>query len=133
MGEGRFVFENKDNRFKCELYIDGISVSKCCINRNSNTWEISAWYTREGYMHQGFGKKTMKYTIDTMVKLFGIPEAVNYIWNGKNSYVYEWITKNFDAVCECPLSVQKYANDDDWSSHIYNLDKDKFFSFFQVA
>lgn len=50
-------------------------------------------------------------------------------WNGLNQYVYDWLEKNFDAVCNCPLAVQKTQSDDDWSSHIYTLDKDKVLEF----
>jgi hypothetical protein len=60
---------------------------------------------------------------------FDIPNHIEYIWNGQNQYVYDWLVKNFDAVCECPIAVQKTQPGDDWDSHIYELDCNKVLSF----
>lgn len=42
---------------------------------------------------------------------------------------YDWLVKNFDAVCECPIAVQKTQPGDDWDSHIYELDCNKVLRF----
>lgn len=128
----QFVFENKAGSCKISLFVDGISVSRCRINHKGKTWTISAWYTRDGYEHQGYGKKTMFFLLRQMKALYGIPEKVEYIWNGENAYVYEWLNDNFGAVSKCPVAVQKYATDDDWMSHVYVLNRDKFLQYFNL-
>ena len=79
----------------------------------------------------GFGKVTMKTLIDRLIYMYGEPSIIEYIWNGANEYVLDWITKEFNAVCQCPIAVQKTQTDDDWSSHMYTLDKDKVLKYFK--
>ena len=64
-----------------------------------------------------------------MKTIFGIPAHIEYIWNGQNQYVYDWLKKNFDAVCKCPIAAQKTQPGDDWDSHIYELDCNKVLRF----
>ena len=62
----------------------------------------------------------------------GAPDTVEYIWNGANQYVFDWLEENFGALSKCPIAVQKYASDDDWKSHIYILNREKFLKYFGV-
>lgn len=126
---------NEDNlSFDVTLVKDGVDVCKCRINSNKdkNVWTISSWYTKRGFMNKGYGKITLKRTVDEMVSKLGIPKGVEYIWNGSNEYVYEWLSRNFGALSKCPMAVQKYASDDDWESHIYILNTEKFLKYFNV-
>ena len=127
-------FDDKRNIFEIFLIKNNIEVCKCKMytNPSKTTWTISSWYTLSDFNHQGFGKKTLEKTVWEMYKQFGIPEKIEYIWNGTNEYVYAWLSKNFDAISNCPIAVQKYANDDDWQSHIYTLNKNKFLNYFGI-
>lgn len=110
-------------------------VSMCKINVNvindKVRWEISEFFTEKKFMHQGFGKVTMRHLVQCLINKLGNPSSVEYIWNGANSYVLDWITEEFGAVCQCPIAVQKTQSDDDWSSHIYTLDKDRVLNYFK--
>lgn len=98
-------------------------------NDDSNIWVIPAWFTEEGYKNQGIGTVVLASAIRDMKTIFGIPDHIEYIWNGQNQYVYDWLKKNFDAVCKCPIAVQKTQPGDDWKSHIYELDCNKVLRF----
>lgn len=98
----------------------------------TETWTISAWYTHQDEQrHSGFGKQVMKEALAACLSGGqALPDSIDYIWNGANEYVLDWMVKHFDAVCTCPLAVQKKAPDDDWQSHIYHLDAKKLFCYF---
>lgn len=120
--------------YNVTLVKDGVKVCECKMNssRDKNLWTISSWYTNRNFMHQGYGKKTLQRTLEEMHSRLGLPTNVEYIWNGANEYVYDWLSNNFGALSKCPLAVQKYANDDDWESHIYKLNTEKFLKYFKV-
>lgn len=126
--------DDKRNIIEVSLIHENIPVCKCRMytDDSKKIWTISSWYTKKEFNHQGFGKKTLDKTVWEMYKQFDVPEKIDYIWNGANDYVYNWISKNFDAKSSCPIAVQKYATDDDWTSHIYNLNKEKFLKFFGI-
>lgn len=129
------VNTDKENlSFEVIAVQNGIEVCKCKMSssKDKSLWTISSWYTKRGFMHQGFGKKTLKKTLDEMNKTLGLPTKIEYIWNGANEYVYDWLSKNFGALSKCPLAVQKYSNDDDWESHIYSLNTEKFLNYFEL-
>lgn len=130
--EERFVYCINGKRAKEELFLGDISVCRCCINVENGIWSISSWYTQDGYGHKGYGKRVMKRLVKTLFAYYGEPEEIEYIWNGTNSYVFDWLNNNFGAVSRCPIAVQKYSNDDDWSSHMYKLNKEKFLTYFDV-
>lgn len=128
-----FRTETNTNGICGILNIDGIDICKCKMYTNEqNTWTISAWYTLKDYLHQGYGSITLKNTVQEMYNTFGQPEKIEYVWNGANNYVYDWLSKNFGAISKCPIAVQKYANDDDWDSHIYTLNLEKFLKYFDL-
>ena len=105
---------------------------ECKINISDAEWIISSWYTSDGHKHNGYGKQTMKACLSYIRARFKLPDRIKYVWNGANGYVLDWLKDNFDAICDCPIAVQKNAFDDDWSSHIYTLNKDKFMKYFEI-
>lgn len=115
------------------LTIDDVDVCTLTINNDlNNKWTITAWYTKEGYMNKGYGTQLMRHTVEKMYEWYGRPRAIEYVWNGANQYVYDWLEKHFDPVCKCPLAVLKTQNDDEWDAHIYVLNTDKFLEYFGV-
>ncbi|HBM33074.1 MAG TPA: hypothetical protein DD395_02635 [Lachnospiraceae bacterium] len=98
-------------------------------SNDANTWVIPAWFTEDGYKNRGIGTVVLASAIRDMKTIFGIPDHIEYIWNSQNQYVYDWLVKNFDAVCKCPIAVQKTQPGDDWESHIYELDCNKVLRF----
>ena len=67
-----------------------------------------------------------------MKRIYGLPKEVDYVWNGSNDYVIEWLNKHFGAISKCPIAVQKNSFDDDWDSHVYVLNRVKFLNYFQL-
>ena len=105
---------------------------RCTVDYDKNGWAISAWYTNKDYLGQGIGSKVLKHTLRKLYKHTGRPEHIQYIWNGTNEYVGDWIKHHFDAVSLCPMAIQKTQSDDDWSSHVYELNPDKVFRYFSL-
>lgn len=133
--ETEYRMENRNGDITCILSVDNvpdICTCKMHVNQSEHSWTISSWFTKPEYKNKGYGKETMKRTMECCAGLYGMPESINYIWNGTNEYVLEWLNSHFDAVCSCPITVQKYNADDDWSSHIYNLNKDKVLAYFGI-
>lgn len=131
--EGRFEITEKGSRLSCRMFTDaGQEVCVCgiSIGRQLNEWDITEWHTEEGFKHKGLGKATMQAALRACRERYGMPSGILYTWNGANAYVMDWLEKNFDARCTCPVAMQKNQCDDDWSSHIYRLDMDKVFRFF---
>ncbi len=131
-----YKITDRANSVRCESFMKGTDkkVSECriVINRCNGKckWTIAEFYTEKEFMHQGNGKLTMKHLVQSLLGLMGRPTDVEYIWNGVNEYVFDWITREFEAVCQCPIAVQKTQSDDDWSSHMYTLNKDKVLEYF---
>lgn len=128
--------ENADGSytFKAVILEDETNeISRCNILVNQGTWKISSWYTNEGYKGQGLGKKCMRELIQYIYLKMGKPEYVEYIWNGQNEYVYQWMERHFNPISKCPIAVQKYDMSDSWDSHIYKLNVDSFLNYFKVA
>ncbi len=118
------AFEKETNIKVCDC--------KIAVNENTDTWTISSWYTEKGFGHKGFGTNTLQACLSEINKYYKAPTKVEYIWNGANEYVLEWLNKHFGAVSKCPLVVQKYQSDDDWESHIYILNRNKFVEYFHL-
>lgn len=129
----KFIFKNDNGTCSAALDINGENVCLCKIDYSADsTWTVSSWYTEKSFCNKGYGRKTMEFLLRNMVSLLGLPSEVNYIWNGKNQYVFDWMERNFDAVSSCPLAVQKNQSDDDWESHVYVLSRNKFLSYFEL-
>lgn len=127
-----FKILQTNNSYKCIAIYNDIEVCKCQINIENFTWTISSWYTNKDYLKQGIGTKTLKYLVNFLFKEFNKPNAIEYIWNGTNLYVFEWIENKFDATSKCPIAVQKTQCEDDWDSHIYSLNVDKVIEYFAL-
>lgn len=106
-------------------------VCKVILHMEDGKLSISSWFTCEKYMNNGAGKATLKEAILYVIDLYGRPSKIEYAWNGENEYVGEWLQK-FDAECNCPIAVQKTQADDDWDSHVYDLNVEKFLVYMGV-
>lgn len=107
---------------------DNVQVSYCKINCDNNCWTISEWFTNHDYLHQGYGKQAFKKAINQALHEHGMPDKIEYIWNGANDYVMDFL-KKFSPVCKLPLSVRKYSDVDEWEGHIYILNVGKVFDY----
>lgn len=110
-------------------------ICKCKININEDytIWTISSWFVKKEYQNKGIGKYTLHKSLKNLVENYGIPQEIKYIWNGTNNYVLEWLETNFDAICECPIAIQKTSTEDDCLSHIYGLNIKKVFNYFEIV
>lgn len=115
--EGKLVYGQTD-----------VCTCKVNVNKTDNSWSISGWYTDDGYMNRGYGKLTLGNTLKELYKDNGRPDRIEYIWNGSNDYVYDWMKNHFDAKQKSPA----VGPEDDWDSHIYYLDVDKVLNYFEV-
>lgn len=109
--------------------IGHISVS---VNPRENSWMISEWFVDHNYQRQGLGKDLFLYAMKYFNLHYPIPDKIEYVWNGANQYVYDWLQKNFAPVSQCPIAIQKSNTDDDWLSHIYELDVNSVFEYFDL-
>lgn len=130
------VWSDKTNNITCYAK-DSLDIELCkCvigISTEKSSWTISSWFTNRSCQHQGIGKATMKEILNHCVSLYGSPKDILYIWNGAHQYVMDWLIKEFDAVCTCPIAVQKKLEGKDvWESHIYKLNKEKLFKYFNI-
>lgn len=118
----------------CKALLENKTVCYCKVNTDDveHTWTIASWFTNEDMQGRGIGKKTLAQAISCLYERTGIPQKIEYTWNGTNSYVLEWMERHFDAKCSCPIAVQKNQADDDWDSHRYNLDVDKTLKYFCI-
>lgn len=122
-----------DDSVTCQLMDKDTCISSCRINITGKTWTISSQYTAKDRKHNGYGKHVLQTAIQNAYAKTGHPDKVEYIWNGANQYVYDWMSKHFEPVSKCPLAVQKYASGDDWESHIYILNVEKVLNYFEIA
>lgn len=141
----KFELKETYNNITCIAYAShGIAyasyeekVQKACVckvgyGNSGSSWVISSWFTEEAYQNQGLGRMVLQRVLIRLYEKFGEPDTIEYIWNGANGYVLEWMEKHFDAKCLCPLVVQKTQAGDDWLSHVYDLDVGKVLSYFKV-
>lgn len=129
----RFEIQEKKETYTCLFFIDKVCVSRCVIDVVDNIWTISSWYTTKGYGNKGYGTKTMQYLLKYIFAINGAPNRIEYIWNGSNLYVFDWLDSNFGAISKCPIAIQKTQSDDDWDSHIYYLNTNKFMRYFNLV
>ena len=113
------------------LEVEGVKVCELTINNDlMGKWTITAWYTKKGYGNKGYGTRLMRCAIKQMYEWYGMPTKIEYVWNGANQYVYDWLDRHFNPVCKLPLAVLKTQNEDEWDAHVYILDKEKFMEYF---
>ena len=110
----------------------GIVQGKCSITVTNNVWTISEWFIDKTLQGKGIGRALLRSTLEYLYNVLGEPLKIEYIWNGQNEYVLEWLTRNFEPISKCPLSVQKTQTEDDWESHVYVLDKNKVLKYFRL-
>jgi hypothetical protein len=121
--------------FHTVAYDEDVKLCECRINvdENGKHWTISSWYVTKGNNHRGFGKATLTACLKAIYKEYGLPSHIDYIWNGANQYVMDWLTNHFDPICKLPLAVQKCDDIDDWTAHMYTINKDKLFEYLHIA
>lgn len=131
----RYEITDTNNHVMCKLITDAGEICKCEISVNPSIceWNITSWFTESGFKGKGFGKATMKRTLEYCIAEYGIPADIQYTWNGANAYVLEWLENNFDAVCTCPIAIQKTEAGDTWDSHIYELNLKKVLRKFEIS
>lgn len=117
----------------CDIMDKNTCISSCRINITGKAWTISSWYTAKGQKRNGYGRHVLQTAMQNAYAKTGYPDKIEYIWNGANQYVYDWMSKHFEPVSRCPLAVQKYASGDDWESHIYILNVEKVLRYFEIA
>ena len=119
---------------ECEALLESQRVCFCKVNIDTagHTWTIASWFTNENLQGQGIGKQTLARVLSKLYGITGTPKEIEYIWNGTNDYVLEWMERHFDAKCSCPIAVQKKQADDDWESHIYKLNVAKVLDYFGI-
>lgn len=130
-----FLYETSVSGNKLVTYAkyNGDVIGHCSISANSNRiWMISEWFVDHDYQRQGIGKDLFLYAMKYLNLHYPIPDKIEYVWNGANQYVYDWLQKNFAPVSQCPIAIQKSNTDDDWLSHIYELDVDSVFDYFDL-
>jgi len=128
-------YEKDRNVYECFAKTDHeeTPICVCKISATENKWTISSWYTKSEYKNRGIGKQTLGYLLHYLYETYGIPETIEYIWDGTNEYVYNWMTKHFDAKCMCPLAVLKMNEAaDDWLAHVYELNVEKVVQYFEM-
>lgn len=133
MGLVEVSITDRNSSIVCKIMEKGTLASHCTITRDSDKWNISSWYTTSSFKNKGYGKTAMIELFTYCTDKYGKPAEIKYTWNGQNSYVYDWMVKHFDAVCCCSLAVQKYSYDDDWESHLYDLNVDKFLNYLEIG
>lgn len=136
---------NKDNIHMQTIHINNKIVSEAIdvqahnsighitisVNKD-NSWMISEWFVNHDYQHQGLGTELFRESINYLSSNFPYPDKIEYVWNGANQYVYDWLQKKFSPVSQCPMTIQKFNADDDWLSHVYELDKKSLYDYFGV-
>ena len=132
MTDLQYITLKQNNTYITYAFLNNKKVCECKISVDlDRKWTVTSWFTVEDHKHNGYGTRTLSECIK-QIRLNNLaPVIIEYIWNGQNQYVLDWLTEHFDAECICPIAVQKTAASDDWESHIYRLDKDKFLNYFQ--
>lgn len=126
------TYATKDkNMYRAYLKEDGKCVGRCGISVTNNVWVISEWFVDHNYMHRGYGKRVLRDLAHNIYYRYGRPRKIKYIWNGANEYVYDWMVRNFNAKCTCPMWELKTLEEDLWLAHEYELDIDKFVEYIE--
>lgn len=126
---------NNNSQYECFLNTpEEKEICKCKINIDlkTNIWTISSWFVNKEYQNQGLGKLALSKLLNYLFIKYNTPDKIEYIWNGANAYVLEWLENHFNAICKCPIVIQKTMAEDDWLSHIYELDIEKVFEYFHI-
>ena len=128
-----YIDEESPTSITSTATVDGERVCLCKIVHNGYVWTIVSWYTEKSHMHKGYGFATMKHIVNKLCAKYGTPNKIEHVWNGANKYVMEWMERHFKPVCMLPIAIQKYSDKDEWESHIYVLEKDRFLDYFGIS
>lgn len=107
-------------------------VGICSIDVSPYQWVIAEWFVYGDRKHNGMGKNMMGLLVKSICEEFPIPERIMYNWNHDNYYVYDWMRKHFDAESIVSPQVAKNNFDDDKESHMFRLNINKFFEYFNI-
>lgn len=132
LNDVKYVINKRKIAYECDMMYGDDVVSRCQINVQNDVWTIAEWFTTAKYQHHGYGTVLLKHLLGEIRKECELPGGFEYIWNGTNQYVYDWLNENFGALSKCPIAVLKVANDDDWLSHVYMLNREKFITYFNL-
>lgn len=105
----------------------------CYTNDKGKEWVITKWFVNPGHQHKRYGFEILQKALSELTTRYGSPRKITYIWNGVNNYVLEWLQKRFDAECLCPLVILKTQAEDNWESHVYQLNKEKVLTYFELT
>lgn len=130
----RSVIESDASKVSVESYIGTTLVCKASASVDMFEYSVNirSWFTQDGYKNHGYGRETMRRLLLHVKYLLSRIDIATYTWNGTNEYVLNFIQNRLGAVCICPIAIQKKCPDDDWSSHIYNLDINKVVEYFRI-
>ena len=127
------VFEN-GNWVDVMLIQNKLDIGHCKIDYDSDSLIITEWYINSEYRHRGLGRLLLDKTLKIVIQNLGyLPAKIEYIWNGKNEYVLDWLTKNFNAKDIGDLNQKKYSPADTWENHRYTLNRENFVKYFNLG
>lgn len=116
-----------------QIYDGYTEIGHARVISEGSKWTITQWYINSDYMKKGYGRLLMRSVLRSMCNETDIrPTEVEYIWNGVNKYVHEWLERNFNATCKVNEWASKGSAEDDWSNHIYRLDANLFRNYFEL-
>lgn len=107
---------------KCTVSSGNLAICECIIYTDTShkIWTISAISIRKGYESYRYISFAIKHLIDELFKIFGKPEKIKYIQNGRNHYTLNWLNKNFKTKCINNYSI----------SYIYDINTENFINYF---
>ena len=123
------------NQHIVEYFIKNKPIGKCKIDTYKNKWSITEWFVDHDFQNMGVGRRMMRALLKHLSKIYGLPQKVEYIWNGTNRYVMDWLEDNFDAKCiELPavLKQTEESGEDTVLSHVYDLNVAKIIEYFEL-
>ena len=132
MRDENILFHDTETPSSLETHMTNgdMRLCSCKIIVENNIWTVTLWYSNPRYLNQGFGYQTMRHTVNTLCRRYGKPYAIKYMWDGANEYVMRWLQNHFSPK---PISFPKTENDkNEFTPGIYELDKDKFFDYFNI-
>lgn len=107
-------------------------IGHASITLSDRTLTIVMWVVDKRLRNTGIGRELLRVLIEITCNKIGVPEKVLYDWNGVNSYVLEWMERNFDAKCTEDIAVKKYDFSDSWDAHEYSLNPELVLRYFGV-
>lgn len=107
-------------------------IGHASVTLSDSTLTIVMWVVDKRFRNTGIGRELLRILIKITCNKAGVPEKVLYDWNGMNSYVLEWMERNFDAKCTEDIAIKKYDFSDSWDAHEYSLNPELVLRYFGV-